>query len=364
MVLALLGKELDGADITLAGLDRLADGEIVERAIERGRLAPEFLRRMRVRIGDEPIAVEHRQPPIHWRVGGEPRFDGEDMIGEIAIAFLDGIEAGLRAERGEPRRPDMRRDEIGVRTGRERDLQQIARVEPENRPPVGGDIADAGKPIGNAVGDSEIGRIDQVVDFARLIGLLVDRGDFDREHEAHRRLAARRQRSRDRLLDLATQAEQSRLRRNELVFQFGAPSRMGEIAGADHTDALAGGPCEQMLEVEIAAGGARIFRVDVQVGVKAHCGHARATARLRRSPYASRRFGRKMAVEIRPDDNHLTERAYLRLSRRPAYAHCSMPAFAGMSGGELAVEKMLTRALSRGKKACAIKIKETRNVRH
>jgi hypothetical protein len=29
-----------------------------------------------------------------------------------------------------------------------------------------------------------------------------------------------------------------------------------------------------MFEVEIAAGRARIFGVNVQVGVKAHCGHA------------------------------------------------------------------------------------------
>ena len=71
------------------------------------------------------------------------------------------------------------------------------------------------------------------------------------------------------------QAEQARLGRHELVFQLGAPGRMGEIAGPDHADALAGGPCGQMFEIEIAAGRARIFRVDVQVGVKAHCGHAR-----------------------------------------------------------------------------------------
>src|SRR5262245_13041302 len=49
---------------------------------------------------------------------------------------------------------------------------------------------------------------------------------------------------------------------------------MCAVPGGDDTGALAAGPGREMLEVEIPAGGARIFRVDVQVRVEAHPGHA------------------------------------------------------------------------------------------
>src|SRR5262245_24287454 len=49
---------------------------------------------------------------------------------------------------------------------------------------------------------------------------------------------------------------------------------MCAVPGGDDTGALAAGPGREMLEVEIPAGGARTFRVDVQVRVEAHPGHA------------------------------------------------------------------------------------------
>ena len=270
VVLALLGEELDGADIALPGLQRPADGEIVEVAVERGGLAPELAGRMRIGIGGEPIAVEQRHAPVHRRVGREPGLDRKNMIGQIAVAFGNRIEAGLRAERREPRRPDMRRHQIGVGTRVERDLQQVARVEPEDRAAVGGDVADARKALGDAVGTREIGRVDEVMDFARAPGLLVDRGNFHFEHEAHVGAAGGRKLPGDALFDVVAQAEQPGLGGNELVLEFRAPGRMGEVAGADDGDALAGCPPGEVLEVEVPAGRARIFRVNVQVGVEAH----------------------------------------------------------------------------------------------
>ena len=164
----------------------------------------------------------------------------------------------------------MRRDQIGAGPGLERDLQQVARVEPEDRPPVGLDVADAAEPFGDAVGGREIRRVDQVVDLPRLVALLVDGRDLDLEHEAHRRAAGRRQGRGDTLLDVLPQAEQARLGRDELLLQLGRPGRMAEVAGADEADALARRPLGEVLEIEVAAGRARIFRMDVQVGVEAH----------------------------------------------------------------------------------------------
>jgi hypothetical protein len=45
---------------------------------------------------------------------------------------------------------------------------------------------------------------------------------------------------------------------------------MGEVAGRHHADTLASRPMGEVLEIEIAAGGARIFRMDVQVRMETH----------------------------------------------------------------------------------------------
>src|SRR5437879_2130298 len=45
---------------------------------------------------------------------------------------------------------------------------------------------------------------------------------------------------------------------------------MHAIPGADHCDALAGRPPGKMLKVEVAAGGAGIFGVHMQIGMKFH----------------------------------------------------------------------------------------------
>ena len=50
----------------------------------------------------------------------------------------------------------MRRDEIGAGIRCQRDLQKVARVEAENWPPIGSDIADTGEAIGNAVDRGEV----------------------------------------------------------------------------------------------------------------------------------------------------------------------------------------------------------------
>src|SRR5262245_36741295 len=112
------------------------------------------------------------------------------------------------------------------------------------------------------------------MNFAGAIGLLVDGGDFDLEHEAHRRAACTRQRLRNRLLDVAAQPKEPGLGGDELLIEFGAPGRVREVAGRDHADPLPAGPGGEMFEVEIAARRARMFRVDVQIRVEAHASHA------------------------------------------------------------------------------------------
>jgi hypothetical protein len=270
VIFALLREELDRADVARSRPQRVADREIIERAVERCGLATELGRRMRVGIGDQPIAVEQREPPIHRRVRGQAGLDRKNMLGQLGIAFGDRVEARLRAQCREPRRPDVRRHQIGVRACLERDLKQIVGVESQDRPAVGGDIADAGKSGGDAIDGGKIGRVDQVMDFAGAVGLLVDRRDLDREQEPDGRAARGRELGGDRFFDIAVETKQAGLRGNEFLLELGNPRGMREVAGRDHADALAARPIGEMLEIEIPARGTRIFGVDVQIRMEAH----------------------------------------------------------------------------------------------
>ena len=58
----------------------------------------------------------------------------------------DRVEAGFRAEQREPRRPDVRGDQVAGGVGLEDDLEQVARVEAEDGAAVGADVADLLQP--------------------------------------------------------------------------------------------------------------------------------------------------------------------------------------------------------------------------
>src|SRR5690606_4309185 len=70
--------------------------------------------------------------------------------------------------------------------------------------------------------------------------------------------------------EVVAQAEQPVLGRHELLLQLGEPGGVREVPRADHRDALELRPAREVLEVEVAAGGARVLRVDVQVGDEGH----------------------------------------------------------------------------------------------
>ena len=180
MVFALFGEEFDRAQIAPAGFQRRADGEVVEFGVEHAGFAPQLFGRVRVGVGHQPEAVQRRHPPVHLRVGRQAGFDREDVRGEVGVALVDGVEPGLRAERGEPRRPDVGRHEIRAGVRLQGDLQQMPRVQAENGPPVGSDVADGRQLLSDAPGCLQVRRVEQVMNFARLVALFVDRRDFDR----------------------------------------------------------------------------------------------------------------------------------------------------------------------------------------
>ncbi len=247
---------------------------------------------MRVGVAHQPVAVERRAHPVHRRVRGEPGLDREDMFGQIEVAVGDRVEPRFGAQNGEPRRPDVRGHQVAPRPGVQRDLQQVARVEAENGAAVGRQVPDLGQGGGDCARRLECGGINKVVDLPGHPVALVDGGDLGREQEAHLRLAAGRGGPSQLRLEVRAEAEQARLGRLERLGEFGGPGRVGEVAGADHADALARRPPGQRLGVAVLAAGAGEARVDVQVGVK----HAARSCHAPVTPGpGSRRAARRVA---------------------------------------------------------------------
>ena len=153
---------------------------------------------------------------------------------------------------------------------RQHDLQQVAAVQPQDRAPVGADVADLLQLHLQAGGGVERGREHDVVHLAGAVVLLVDVADLAADQEAHGAAARRRHLVGERRGVLQLEAEQPRLGRFELVAQFGEPAGMGDVAGGHHLHALDLCPLPQVLQRQVLAGGARVVGVQVKVGNQLH----------------------------------------------------------------------------------------------
>ena len=154
--------------------------------------------------------------------------------------------------------------------GLQHDLQQVTRVQPQNRPAVGPDVADPLQPGLQPLHRLKRRRKDDVVDLARLIAALVDVADLAAEDEAHRAAAGGRHIGLDRGGQVGAQPEQTLFGGHELVAHLRQPAGVRDVARPDDVDALELRPAGQVLEGQVAAGGARKMRVDVEVGDKFH----------------------------------------------------------------------------------------------
>jgi hypothetical protein len=189
---------------------------------------------------------------------------------QIPVALLDRIEARLGAEDGEPGCPDVGRDQIGVRPALQGDLQQVARIEPQDRPAVRRQVADRPELLPQARRRLQVGGVDQVVDLAGPLPLFVDRGNLHLQEEPERSVAGRGKPALHLALDLWTEAEQPGLGRHQLRPDLLEPGWMGEVASAHDRDSLAPRPERQVLQIRIVARGARVLRMDVEIGVEDH----------------------------------------------------------------------------------------------
>jgi len=166
----------------------------------------------------------------------------------------------------------VRRHQIAAFACFERDFEQVAGVQSEDGSAVGAQVADTAERLVNPLGLFQIRRVDEVVDFPDAVALLVDRGDFHLQHEAHGRRDGHPGQTARLPVQFVAQSEQARLGRHELFADFGHPGRVREVARGHDGDALAVGPERQMLQIQVAAGGAGVLRVYVQIGQKSHGG--------------------------------------------------------------------------------------------
>ncbi len=178
----------------------------------------------------------------------------------------------------------MRRDEKGIRRGFESDLQQVVRIDAENRAPVGFDVADAGQARRHARRGLEIGGVDEIVHLAHAIAAAVDAADLDRQHETHRRATGSRNFGVHCPGRLLAQGIEAVPRGHQLVAQLSQPAWMSEVARGDHSNPFALGPAMDLLQVQFLAGRPRQIGVDVQVSREPHGGRSVSSLRLTQIP--------------------------------------------------------------------------------
>jgi hypothetical protein len=269
MVLSFFGKELDGPPISVAGLKRLAHGEVIELRVKHAALAAQFGRRVGVGIGHQRVSIQIGKSPVHRWIRGQARFYRKDLRGQIAVALLHRVKARLGTQHRKPRRPNMGRDQVTSFTTLDGQLQQVTTVEPQNRTTIGGYIADSVQTLSKTLSLLEIRHIDQVMDFTGPICLLVDGRDLDLQHEPDR-IAAPADPRVHFSLQIGAKPKQTGLGFYKFLLSLREPRGMREITAGNDGDTLLASPTGKVLQITFAAGGPRILRMDVQVRVEGH----------------------------------------------------------------------------------------------
>jgi len=159
-------------------------------------------------------------------------------------------------------------DQVAALAALERNLQQVPRVQPQDRPPVRLEVADLGQLLNQQFGLLPARHVDQVVDLARSLAAFVDRGNLDLQHEPHSLGARLWSLFVNGTLQFIPQSKQARFRRHQIALQFSEPLRVCEVAGAQQGHALAPRPDRHVLQIGVAARGPRVLGMHVQVGVE------------------------------------------------------------------------------------------------
>ena len=80
VVFPFFGKEFHGTEVSMAGLEGPLHGKVIQLGIEHAGLTTELGRGMSVGVGDESVAVQGRDTPVHRWIGRKAGLQGEDMF--------------------------------------------------------------------------------------------------------------------------------------------------------------------------------------------------------------------------------------------------------------------------------------------
>ena len=158
-------------------------------------------------------------------------------------------------------------------------LQQIFRIQTENRASVGSNVADGRELGGQGVGAFQRRHVHEIVNLADRPVLFVDGADFRlNEEERVRRVRGTNEAGNfflhGNLLPNAVQT--CIVVEHEVAAQFLTPCGMGEVPCGHDGQALDQAPGRQIADVQSAAGGAGETGMDVKVG--AECFHGGSLA--------------------------------------------------------------------------------------
>ena len=250
VVFSLLGVEFDGSRKALLPFHGPDHVGIIQCCVKEVGLTTQFRGGVGVGIRDQQVSVQGRDEPVHGRVGRKARFKAMDVKSEVLKAFLDGVEAGFRSEKGKPRGPDMSRYEHCVFAGLQRDFQEVMGIQSQDGPPVRGDVPYPAKPFLKTLHRRHVGHEDEVMHLPGFSILLVDAADLSCENKACGAGATGRDLFFHPLLKLRGQLKETLFRLHQLFSKFGSPGRMGEIPRADHGNPFFPGPEGELFRIK------------------------------------------------------------------------------------------------------------------
>ncbi len=164
----------------------------------------------------------------------------------------------------------MGRNQVILGVDGQDDFEQVARVEPQNGPAIGADVADFFQRSLYFFNRRQRGRKNNVVDFAGALKFFVDAADLAGQHKTDGGVAGGRNFLLDSAGQVGLQFKQALFGGGQLVAHFLQPAGVGNIAGADHLHAFELRPAAELLKIEIFAGGARIVGMNMQIGDDFH----------------------------------------------------------------------------------------------
>jgi len=205
---------------------------------------------MRIRIGHNCILIQHRQPPVHWRIGRKPRLHRKNMGQHIFKTLFEGIKPRTGTQNGKVGRPDMRRNEQHIFTSLQTNLYQVSAIQPQDRSPVRLQVSNCIQPGVQPRHRLKIRHQHHVMNLPRLVVLLVDQADLHRQQKPHLPLTRRWNLPIHRGAKGLLQLEQTFFCRFQIFLQLLKPNRMRKIPRPHHRQSLNQTPPVEIFRIQ------------------------------------------------------------------------------------------------------------------